>query len=624
MEFKEVLGKENYNIEEIKNDMGFKDNKELIKYIFSSFIKNINENEDNSYLFNSFKLLSRLFKDYYFVNDSLFISKINEIKEELKGRISSIPKNERNTDYCNFLRDSINRFENLSLALVFELFNEYEGDSTSLIKYLVYNVKNLSLVEKLLDNNPYAVFFKDANNDTIFELTIKEYLNEVFNDENKENLFYYDEVLAQIMSSKKFKMTPELKNKSYKIMQDYLTNNKKRNTETSYWINSLKNRILNIEDYSHLNIKYGIEGDFDQYLKKLDPTYKSNEKEKQFKRVEIDEYLLTIDGPDATVLDDALSIKKIKGNRYILGVHIADPLGYLGTYSPFIEEACNRVVSVYAKDRIIPLFPTEITKKYLSLDKNEKRMANSYYFERDEYGNVLDYYFLKTIIKSNAKLNYNDVINTYQKNSRRNELDKSIDDLSELLEILKNKFKKTKEYDLHKQLKNEITGTRITGNSLPEQIVEYTMLLANNVIASYFHSRHLPFIYRVHTLDKNNDSSILDKLEKYSSFKPVAKECFNLLIAEYPNARYDYVNLGHAGLNLDAYCHATSPLRRASDIYVNRCLDTFYYSNPTDKEAYELEELIKGEVERINSKIQLAEYYVRDVGRSKILSKKHK
>ena len=96
-----------------------------------------------------------------------------------------------------------------------------------------------------------------------------------------------------------------------------------------------------------------------------------------------------------------------------------------------------------------------------------------------------------------------------------------------------------------------------------------------------------------------------------------------MLIAEYPNARYDYVNLGHAGLNLDAYCHATSPLRRASDIYVNRCLDTFYYSNPTDKEAYELEELIKGEVERINSKIQLAEYYVRDVGRSKILSKKH-
>ena len=66
MEFKEILGKENYNIEEIKNDMGFKDNKELIKYIFSSFIKNINENEDNSYLFNSFKLLSRLFKDYYF------------------------------------------------------------------------------------------------------------------------------------------------------------------------------------------------------------------------------------------------------------------------------------------------------------------------------------------------------------------------------------------------------------------------------------------------------------------------------------------------------------------------------------------------------------------------------
>ena len=112
---------------------------------------------------------------------------------------------------------------------------------------------------------------------------------------------------------------------------------------------------------------------------------------------------------------------------------------------------------------------------------------------------------------------------------------------------------------------------------------------------------------------------VLNQIEEVEDLKKLDKDVLNLLMAGYPNSRYDYINLGHAGLKLDAYTHITSPLRRYPDILANKCLDTFYYSNPTDKEAYKMEEMLKEEINHINSKIELADYYIRD---SKVKQKK--
>ena len=617
MDLKTSLNKKDYKVEDLKKETGLKTNEEIVDYIFSYYINNIDEQEDNTYLFKLFNLLSEIFKDYYFVNESKITYNLNEISNKLKAKIKVIPKEKRNTDYCNFLRESLNRFENLSLALHLELLEQYQGDTISLIKYITFNVRNLELLEKLLEAYPYIIFFKDEDDNNIFKLTIKEYLNESLANQNKLKIFYYDEALKLIMNSKKFKMTDKLKKECAHQIDTILNDNKNRNKETSFWINSLKNRISNKEDLSNINIKYGINDEFSEYLKRIDPTYKRERNGKIYERTEIDDFLITVDTEDADILDDAVSVKKLK-HSYIVGVHITDPVGFLGENSPLITEASNRVISIYAPRKIIPLFPKEMAKKYLSLEENTKRYANSYYFEIDEEGNVLNYDFLKTIIMPFANLSHNDVIKIYNKNSRRTNINKTIDDLSMVLEILKSKYQKTNIYDIHKLLSRDIVGNRIVGNSLGEQIVEYLMMLANNTVANYFYERHLPFIYRVHVLAHDIEEK-LNQIEEVEDLKKLDKDVLNLLMAGYPNSRYDYINLGHAGLKLDAYTHITSPLRRYPDILANKCLDTFYYSNPTDKEAYKMEEMLKEEINHINSKIELADYYIRD---SKVKQKK--
>ena len=56
-------------------------------------------------------------------------------------------------------------------------------------------------------------------------------------------------------------------------------------------------------------------------------------------------------------------------------------------------------------------------------------------------------------------------------------------------------------------------------------------------------------------------------------------------------ARYDAVNIGHFGLNLDAYAHFTSPIRRYPDLIVHRQLKAMLHNNDWVYDEDEISEL---------------------------------
>lgn len=107
-------------------------------------------------------------------------------------------------------------------------------------------------------------------------------------------------------------------------------------------------------------------------------------------------------------MDDAVSIEMINGN-YKLGVHIADVSHYVTENSPLDKEAYKRGNSVYLVDRVVPMLPKELSNGICSLNPDKDRLTLSVFMEIDEDGNVQDHKIVESIIRSKARLIYDDV-----------------------------------------------------------------------------------------------------------------------------------------------------------------------------------------------------------------------
>ena len=313
-------------------------------------------------------------------------------------------------------------------------------------------------------------------------------------------------------------------------------------------------------------------------------------------------FTFTIDPADAKDFDDALSFVELEDGSYQIGVHIADVSFYVRPNTKIDDEAYKRGTSTYLVDRVIPMLPEELCNDLCSLKPDEDKLCMSVVFTMDSDARVLKYKICRTVIRSDARLNYDEVqemINPINPNIPNNpsSLSTAIFTLNALAaklraERLTNGALAIEQDEMRFRLDEHGHPIDIYFESPNEahHLIEEFMLLANRTVAKAVGSGR-PFVYRVHDLP---DSEKLDDLKKFKKRmgSRIPQQTIDLLtIRAQAKAVYSTYNIGHYGLAFTHYTHFTSPIRRYPDLMVHRLVEKYILTGkPCSLTREELEE----------------------------------
>ena len=318
--------------------------------------------------------------------------------------------------------------------------------------------------------------------------------------------------------------------------------------------------------------------------------------------------IFTIDSAETKDIDDAISLTRTSDGGFELGVHIADVSNYVKPGTELDNEAFSRATSVYYADQVVPMLPKALSNGICSLNENELRLAFSCLMRLDKEGNLTDYRFVKSIIRSRVKGVYSE-INALLAGTADAEIKAKyadvIDQLPAMKELYGHRARLRKERGCMDIESGEVklildengrcidVKKRTSGES--ESMIEEFMLLANQCAAHFARVKQIPFVYRVHEEPNAEKLERLHALlqacginDHFAKDVPTPKELSAILegvrgtpyeqiintgmLRCMSKALYEEKPKGHYGLVLKDYAHFPSPIRRYPDLAIHRIM----------------------------------------------------
>lgn len=309
--------------------------------------------------------------------------------------------------------------------------------------------------------------------------------------------------------------------------------------------------------------------------------------------------LVTIDGETARDFDDAVFAEKI-GRNYRLVVAIADVSHYVRPDDAIDMDAQERSTSVYFPRRVIPMLPENLSNGICSLNPDVERLCMVCDMTVTYAGNVKEYQFYPAVMRSHARLTYNQVWK-WLSDGIGHPFKTQIDTLYKLFKILQKKrlARGAVEFESIE------TQMLFDGNGKIEKIVpvvrndahkliEECMLAANVCAADFLLKNKHTALFRNHLgptpeklaalreqlgllelqLGGGDNPSPKDYAALAGQFKgrPDAELLQIMMLRSMQQAVYEPHCEGHFGLAYEAYAHFTSPIRRYPDLTVHRAI----------------------------------------------------
>ncbi|KAI0036768.1 RNB-domain-containing protein [Vararia minispora EC-137] len=329
------------------------------------------------------------------------------------------------------------------------------------------------------------------------------------------------------------------------------------------------------------------------------------------------ERIFTIDPDTAKDLDDAVSVKLNDDGTYDIGVHVADVTYFVKPNTALDRDARKRATSVYLVQRAVPMLPPALCEDLCSLNPATERLAFSAIFTMTKEAKVIKKWFGKTVIKSAAKLSYQDAQNVIEgkplgdiaviPEHDASGIEHDIKVLNDLAKLMRSRRFHNGALSLegpHLTFTLNEAGQpvdcgryeRLDANDLIEEFMLFTNISVAQQIAVALPEQALlrrhdhPIERRLASLTERTTrlglpfdvSSSGTLMRSFSQIQdPAARKVMELLSYKATQrSKYfcagmlDIAKYHHFALNVPLYTHFTSPIRRYADIIVHRQLES--------------------------------------------------
>ncbi len=277
-------------------------------------------------------------------------------------------------------------------------------------------------------------------------------------------------------------------------------------------------------------------------------------------------YTFAIDDEGTEEIDDAFSVEKA-GPVTRVFVHIADVAHFVGKGSLLDTEARNRSTTLYLPDRRVTMIPYCVSCDAASLKPGEIRPSMSFVFDFDENYSVINSSIVKGMVRINDHIDYT----AADSPPPRAEWSEKLEPLFEIADKLKGIRLSRGAVTVDKpELKVKVAGDDIVLKLIPfrsrsRAMVGEFMILANSFAADFAVRNRIGAIFRT---QEKPDSPVGDIIpDSQGDFDPVKTD---ELMRHMKPAKLSLYAEPHFSMGLDAYIQLTSPIRRYSDLVLQR------------------------------------------------------
>lgn len=326
---------------------------------------------------------------------------------------------------------------------------------------------------------------------------------------------------------------------------------------------------------------------------------------------------ITIDPFDARDFDDAISLKHADG-RWTLWVHIADVTTFVPLGSPVDQEAKRRATSVYLPDRVIPMIPEIISNHLASLQPQRMRLTKTAEIEMLDDGTITSVEVFNAAIRSDRRFNYEQIDRFLAEPQKfESEWGNDVCSLLSRMHRLAMDMRRRRirggsltmdlpDIKLQLDRAGKVKGAQLEVNTESHQIIEEFMLAANQAVATWLDDLELNFLHRIHPAPERRklrqlsrflkdigvtSGDIESRFEIQAALEKVAgkplEQAVNFAVLKAMNkAVYGPHRDGHYALDMEHYCHFTSPIRRYPDLMVHRLVQNIIDKKPTPDDPF--------------------------------------